>query len=148
LRALVISGCVSATPDGIELLVATHPTLQRLDVAGCIGLGGTVLSFVAERGPRMVRLPNIDDSSIARFASACPKLEELHLSDSPMVTGACLETFGRSPPGAFPSLTELRLNSCVSVDDAGLLVILGACPRIQTLSLSGSGVSQEALVQA
>lgn len=54
---------------------------------------------------------------------------------------------GHSPPGAFPSLTELRLASCVSVDDAGLLVVLEACPRIQTLSLSGSGVSQEALVR-
>lgn len=53
-----------------------------------------------------------------------------------------------SPPGAFPSLSELRLASCVSVDDAGLLVILEACPRITTLSLSGSGVSQEALVRS
>lgn len=364
----MISGCVSATPEGVELLAATHPTLQRLDVAGCVGLGGTVLSFVAERRrdlrhldianiptvaarvvgeflrncgrleyvdisglarvnrscfrgvgsgrhaadagcppdqrsgglgcdplesegsvgeqrsfdwiggklphlqvARMLRLPNIDNASITRFASACPKLGELHLSDSPLVTGACLATvssmcpllrslgldrcsaasdehalasafqglprlehlslareghgrsaagrtagtdgcgrhestlsrrapFGgtdhlhpdinqggyptpvtpftgetllvaasrycsqlttlglegherltfdirNSPPGAFPSLTELRLASCISVDDASLPVVLEACPRIRTLSLSGSGVSQEALVR-
>lgn len=220
---------------------------------------------------RMLRLPNIDDASITRFASACPKLGELHLSDSSLITGACLATlssmcpllrslgldrcsaasdehalaaafqglprlehlslareghgrsaagrtagtdgcgrhestlsrrapFGgidhlhpdrnhggystpvtpftgetllvaasrycsqlmtlglegherltfdirHSPPGAFPSLTELRLASCISVDDASLPVVLEACPRIRTLSLSGSGVSQEALVR-
>lgn len=223
---------------------------------------------------RMLRLPKLDDSSVIRFATACPHLEELLLSDSPLVTGACLVplsslcpllrslgldrcsaasdepalaaalrylpglehlgaarkghgspslrlnsgTEGRvgqnlrgrapfggadfvdfindgvgvenstyrggapvsgvtllteasrwctqlttlgleghecltfasdhAPPGAFPCLTELRLSACSAVDDTGLVVLLKACPRVRTLKLAGSGVSQIALVEA
>ncbi|CAN0514067.1 unnamed protein product, partial [Scytosiphon promiscuus] len=50
-----------------------------------------------------------------------------------------------SPAGAFPCLTELRLVGCAALNDAGLLVLLRACPRVSSLSLSGSGVSHEAL---
>lgn len=234
------------------------------------GTGGTTLPHL--KVARMLRLPNIDNAGIMRFARASPNLEELHLSDSPMVTGACLATvasvcpwlrhlgldrctaasdenalaaalqglprlehlalareghgrsagctaenngcgrhgpsklsrrapFGgtdylhpdrsrsggtipgtpltgeillaaasrycphlttlgleghqrltftvdRLPPGSVPSLTQLRLDSCSSVDDAAPAVILAACPRVCTLSLSGSGVSQEALVRS
>lgn len=339
------------TPEGIELLAASPQPLLRLGLSGCAGLGGSTLSFVAERAhelqhldisniptatasvvadffrhcfwletidisglarvnrssfhdltrpraplidevyrqkrcvdrsqtgqggraalphlrvARMLRLPNLDDASVVQFAAACPKLEELLLSDSSMVTGACLlplssfcsalkslaldrcgaagdelslavaiegfpalehlaialddhvqhtapgrihssashesilsprapfdglcsvpasevadrvprgflgstfltaaarccnklVTFGleghknltfaveHAPPGAFPNLTEMRLTGCRSVDDAGLLVLLKACPRVRTLCLEGSQVSQEALMEA
>lgn len=53
-----------------------------------------------------------------------------------------------APPGAFPCLTELRLAACAGVDDKGLLVLLKACPRVRTLDVQRSGVSQEALVEA
>lgn len=369
LNSIVISGCTRATPEAAELLAATPPLLVRLGVAGCVGLGGSVLTFVAERGrglehldisdipattagvvnnflrncprlvsinisglaavnslsfrglgggnffagdeapicsrnfeqsrdstgnktpsneqawrcrdapelprlrvARMLRLPGLDDASVIRFATACPKLEEILLSDSPKVTGACLvplsslcpllrslgldrcgaasdepalasalqglsslqnlqvacdghgrvesrsarhskgcmhesnlaerapfngESVRRSinyvessttrtdlppftgaallltasrccaelstlgleghgqltftadhaPPGAFLSLTELRLSACGAVNDKGLLVLLKACPRVRTLSLTGSGVSQDALLR-
>lgn len=221
---------------------------------------------------RMLRLPNLDNDSVIRFANACPHLEEFHLSDSPLVTGACLEPLsslcpllrslgldrcgastdetalatalqglpdlrhlgiarehhgnllgipassvrdhdsssrgsdsnesvrfsvndnihtsldravrmraavtGKSllaaasrwckqltslglegqellsfspehaPPRAFPCLKELRLVACTAVDDTGLLVILKACPRVRTLSVEGSGISQDALLEA
>lgn len=231
---------------------------------------------------RMLRLPGLDDASMMAFASACPRLEELLLSDSPMVTGECLiplsslcpllvslgldrcgaasdetalaaalrhlpnlehlsaaregghtstrgslpssqrqtgetegprrmaergyrapfdgvddalnaggsggphtdnsrggasltgETFfpaaaayckklttlcleghdrltfmeTRAPPGAFPCLRELRVAACAGIDDKDLLVLLKACPRLRTLDVQGSGVSQEALVDA
>lgn len=390
LHTLDISGCPS-TPEGVEMLVSTRPTLLHLTVAGCVGLGGGVaLSFVANHGSnlqhldisdipatpagvvqqflrdctsleyidisgvtsvnrscfrnlegcgpvsngidephgrttsrptmgqpvhdttrnrtpllsfggrdgdteigrglpnlrvaRMLRLPGLDDASMAAFASACPCLEELLLSDSPMVTGHCLlrlsslcpllqslgldrcgaasdetalanalrhlpnlkhlsaareegrmktrpgvpgfqrhtyeakesrrivkrsyrapfdgvdctrspggrggrqaidsgsrrgasltgetllpaaatyckklTTLGleghsrltfeeaHAPPGAFPCLTELRLAACSGIGDKGLLVLLKACPRVRTLDVQGSGVSQEALVEA
>lgn len=253
-----------AEPDSKE-----HPSNVIRGATAYVIVDGAELSCL--RVARMFRLPNLDNDSVISFANACPHLENLYLSDSPLVTGACLvplaslcpllrsleldrcgaatdETalaaalqglpdlrhlgvarehhspvpgipdysirdHGRSrgsdsresircsvndhihtssdrdvrmgapmtgktllaaasrwckqltslglegqecltflsdhaPPGAFPCLKELRLAACTAVDDAGLLVILEACPRVRTLSVEGSGISQNALLEA
>lgn len=74
-------------------------------------------------------------------SSSCTRLQTLGLEGHKHVSFST----GECPPGAFLSLTELRLAGCAGVDDDGLVVVLEACPRIRSLSLQGSGVSQEGL---
>lgn len=242
-----------------------HPSNAIRGATAFVIVDGAELSCL--RVVRMLRLPNLDNDSVVRFANACPNLEEFHLSDSPLVTGACLEPLSslcpllrslgldrcgastdetalatalqgfpdlrhlgiarehhsqiipapsirdhhsssrgsdsresvrcsvnnhsldravrmragvtgktilaaasrwckqltslglegqellsfsseHAPPGAFPCLKELRLAACTAVDDAGLLVILESCPRVRTLSVEGSGISQDVLLEA
>ncbi|CAN0047892.1 unnamed protein product, partial [Ectocarpus fasciculatus] len=73
----------------------------------------------------------------------CPRLTTLGLEGH----GQLNFSSEHSPAGAFPCLTELRLVGCTAVNDAGLVALLKACPRVRSLSLSGSGVTQDALVK-
>lgn len=79
---------------------------------------------------------------LAAASRHCTRLTTLGLEGHESLTFSS----EHSPAGAFPCLTELRLVGCAAVNDAGLLVLLGACPRVSSLSLSGSGVSHEALM--
>lgn len=290
-RNLGSCGRVSNVIDGPHGRTTSRPTMGQPDHdtrMPLLSFGGRDGDTEIERGlpnlrvARMLRLPGLDDASMAAFASACPCLEELLLSGSPKVTGHCLlrlpslcpllqylaldrcgaasdetalatalrhlpnlkhlsaareegrmrartgfpsfqrhtyeakesrrivkrryrapfdgvdgtrspggsgdwhasgsrggvsltgetllpavatyckklTTLGleghdrltfeeaHAPPGAFPCLTELRLAACAGIDDKGLLVLLKSCPRVRTLDVQGSGVSQEALVKA
>lgn len=81
---------------------------------------------------------------LAAASCSCTRLKTLGLEGHKHVTVSS----GQYPPGAFSCLTELRLAGCAGVDDAGLLVILEACPRVRSLSLAGSGVSQDGLARS
>eukprot|EP00903_Cladosiphon_okamuranus_P017842 g16420.t1 len=62
---------------------------------------------------------------LAAASSSCTRLQTLGLEGHKHVSFSS----GQCPPGAFPSLTELRLAGCAGVDDGGLVVVLEACPR-------------------
>lgn len=81
---------------------------------------------------------------LAAASSCCARLATLGLEGQKNVTFSS----GHCPPGMFPCLTEIRLAGCPAVDDAGLLVLLKACPRVKSLLLSGSGVSQTGLIDS
>lgn len=87
LRSLVVSGCTSTKPEGVELLAASHPDLLRLGLAGCVGLGGsTALSFIAERSGHCLRHLDISDipvtaaAAVGKVLQRCGRLEFIDLS--------------------------------------------------------------------
>lgn len=81
------------------------------------------------------------ETLLAAASSFCKRLQTLGLEGHKRVSFSS----GQCPPGAFPCITELRLAGCAGVDDAGLVVLLRACPRVRSLWLQGSAVSQEGL---
>lgn len=81
---------------------------------------------------------------LAAASSACTRLRTLGLEGHKHMSFLSRQC----PPGAFPCLTELKLTGCAGVDDAGLIVVLEACPRVRSLSLAGSGVSQDGLARS
>lgn len=88
--------------------------------------------------------PFTGETLLAAASSSCAQLQTLGLEGHNHVSVSS----GQCPPVAFPCLTELRLAGCAGVDDAGLLVLLEACPRVRSLSLAGSGVSQDGLARS
>ena len=84
------------------------------------------------------------EALLAAAACSCSRLTTLGIEGHKRVTVSP----GQCSPGAFPCLTELRLEGCVGVDDRGLLELLKACPRVRSLSLEGSGVSQDGLARS
>lgn len=95
-------------------------------------------------GAKVARGDSFTGAALASIARYCAKLTRLGLEghDKLVFVETC------APPGAFPCLRELRLGDCSGIDDSGLQVLLTACPCVSTLSLQGSGVSQQALVEA
>ena len=81
------------------------------------------------------------ETLLAAAFSSCTRLQTLGLEGQKHVSFSS----GHCPPGALPCLTELRLAGCAGVDDAGLAALLEACPRVRSLTLQGSAVSQEGL---
>lgn len=80
-------------------------------------------------------------TALARY---CPRLMSLGFEGHAELS--FIET--HAPPGAFPCLQELRLTDCSGVDDSGLAVLLRACPRVSTLLLERTRVSQKILLQS
>ena len=106
------------------------------DRVGLLGLDGNAQ---AEGGT-----PVTGEVLLAAASRCCSQLTSLGLEGHNRLTFAV----DHAPPGAFPCLKELRLTACTAVDDAGLLVILDACPRVRSLSVAGSGISHTALAEA
>ncbi|CAM9974126.1 unnamed protein product, partial [Hapterophycus canaliculatus] len=80
----------------------------------------------------MLRLPSLDDAGIVQLGNACPDLEELMVSDSPLVTGACLA------PLAFlcPRLRSLGLDRCSAAsDEAALATACEGLPDLESLGI-------------
>lgn len=91
---------------------------------------------------RMLRLPGIDDASITAFARACPHLEELLLSDSPMITGACLEAVS----SLCPLLRSLGLDRCrAASDEAAVSDALRKLPSLEHLAVAREGYGSGAV---
>lgn len=90
---------------------------------------------------RMLRLPGMDDASVMAFARACPRLQELLISDSPMVTGACLESLS----SFCPMLRSLGLDRCRAASDESALVgALRNFPDLEHLRLAREGYGEAA----
>lgn len=133
------------------------PRLPRMDTrapfgAGSVGRLGVDVEAVPtgvsnitgrEVAPRGDSLTGDIFVSIARY---CVKLTRLGLEGHGKMTVAVGAQ--ALPPGALPCLREMRLEGCSGIDDRGLEVLLAACPCMRTLSVLGSGVSQQALAQA
>lgn len=154
--------CGSATTNGrgrnvksSESYIKSH--LPRMDTRAPFGAGsvgrlgldveavptGASRSTGGEVAPRGDSLTGNVLVSIARY---CAKLTRLGLEGHEKLAVAVGAQ--ALPPGALPCLREMRLEGCSGIDDRGLEVLLAACPCMRTLSVLGSGISQQALAQA
>lgn len=179
LRSLALDRCRAAS-DEAALLGALQQLSNLRDLRlAREGFGVDDGTSVAANG-RGTSIRSISKTSLSSTSSSCGRFLEINTtpgsSDGAMVprgssfTGAALVSIARccakmtrlgleghdklvfvesfAPPCAFPCLRELRLADCSGVDDSGLQVLLTACPCVSTLSLQGSRVSQQALVEA
>lgn len=114
--------CSVSSSTGLSSSAAGTRTMPDSNNTGLTFTGGVLLEAASRHCPRLTTL-------------GLEGHEQLNFSSEHSLTGT------------FPCLTELRLVGCTAVDDTGLVTLLKACPRIRSLSLLGSGVTQDALVK-
>ncbi|CAB1118818.1 unnamed protein product [Ectocarpus sp. CCAP 1310/34] len=125
-----------------------HAPSRRAPYGGLLDCSDSSSSAVSSSaaGTRTMQDSNLAFTGSLLLEAAwrhCPRLTTLGLEGHEQLNFSS----EHSPAEAFPCLTELRLVGCTAVNDTGLVALLKACPRVRSLSLVGSGVTQDALVK-
>ena len=100
------------TDDDVLRVAREHPTLQSLNLEGCV---------------------NITDASVGCVGRGCPNLQSLQLDKCSNITDAGLTEVGKD----CSNLQSLNLTGCSSITDASLGEVARGCSNLQALSLHG-----------
>lgn len=124
-RHLDLSRCSQLTDKGVKCLAGNVPILCGLQLSYCEELTDDALTGILETTPYMSHL----------------NLEEVdHLSNS------TLQTLARSPCAA--NLQHLNISYCENLGDSGMLRVIKSCPRLRTVFMDNTRVSDLVLTEA
>lgn len=124
-RHLDLSRCSQLTDKGVKCLAGNVPILCGLQLSYCEELTDDALTAILETTPYMSHL----------------NLEEVdHLSNS------TLQTLARSPCAA--NLQHLNISYCENLGDSGMLRVIKSCPRLRTVFMDNTRVSDLVLTEA
>ena len=125
LKHLDLTHCPSITDGGIESLSHHVPDLQGLQLSKCWG---------------------VTDSSLTRLLPTLSSLTHLDLEELDELTNATLQTLARSP--SRKHLSHLGISSCENMGDTGMLPLLRACPKLSSLEMDNTRISDLVLIEA
>jgi len=125
----------------------TYPFLEEVDVH-CSNVTDRFIDELTLAAPNLLRLnvrgnPLLSDSALVMLALRCKFLENINLSSCDSFTGPgiafALKSFGGK-------IKSLDLKGLDSLDDRSVSAICQHCPSIETLSLSGTSVTEEGVL--
>lgn len=125
LKHLDLTRCRTITDVGAKTLVGNVPFLEGLQVSKCGGLTNDSL---------MALLPTV------------PLLTHLDIEELDSLTNDTLKTLAESP--CAPNLRHLCISYCENLGDAGMLPTLKACPKLNSLEMDNTRVSDLVLTEA
>ena len=115
---LGLSECVQVTDRGVAMVAESCAELRRLRLGGL----------------------SVSDEALRLVGMRCPQLAALHLSRCRRLTDGCVALLAQQLP-----LTELDVSFCRQLGDQVALSVLRHCPRLSTLRLDGTRVSDALL---
>lgn len=125
LRHLDLSRCSQLTDKGVKCLAGNVPSLCGLQLSYCEELTDDALVGILESTPHMTHL----------------NLEELdHLSNS------TLQNLAKSPCAS--KLQHLNISYCENLGDSGMLQVMKSCPKLHTVFMDNTRVSDLVLTEA
>lgn len=149
----------------ISILLLTCSTLEKVDLSGPRTIAATTLTALAQN-PKLINLclracnvsGTLHSNCIDMILSACPCLVSLdlggfgsHLTTFDITQGSTsLRTLNlnratvRSISGVFPHLQEIFL-AWTAIDSASLIGLVRDSPELQTMDISGTTVTPDAL---
>lgn len=124
-RHLDLSRCSQLTDKGVKSLAGNIPSLCGLQLSYCEELTDDALTGILESTPHMTHL----------------NLEEVdHLSNS------TLQNLAKSP--CAPHLRHLNISYCENLGDSGMLQVIKSCPKLHTIFMDNTRVSDLVLTEA
>ncbi len=125
LRHLDLSRCSQLTDKGVKCLAGNVPKLCGLQLSYCEELTDDALTGILESTPHMTHL----------------NLEEVdHLSNS------TLQNLAKSP--CAQNLLHLNISYCENLGDSGMLHVIKSCPKLHTVFMDNTRVSDLVLTEA
>jgi len=124
-RHLDFSRCRTLTDKGVKSLAHNVPQLCGLQLSECDGLTDAGLSGILE---------------------TTPKLTHLDLEELDDLTNSILQSLAQSPCAS--NLEHLNISYCESLGDTGMLAVIKACPRLKSLVMDNTRVSDLVLTEA
>lgn len=125
LKLLNLTRCRSITDVGAKTMVDNVPFLEGLNLAKCGGL---------------------TDDTITSLLPTVPVLTHLDLEELDVLTNDVLKTLAEAPCASH--LKYLCISYCENLGDAGMLPVLKACTRLNSLEMDNTRISDLVLTEA
>ena len=124
-RHLDFSRCSQLTDKGVGCLAGNVPSLCGLQLSYCEELTDDAITGILETTPHLTHL----------------NLEEVdHLSNS------TLQKLAKSP--CAPKIQHLNISYCENLGDSGMLQVIKSCPKLNTVFMDNTRVSDLVLTEA
>ncbi|KAK4123687.1 RNI-like protein [Parathielavia appendiculata] len=126
IRHLDLSRCSRLTNAGVKALGYLVPHLEGLQLSGVTRLG---------------------DSALEPILASAPCLTHLELEDLSHLTNSLLSQHLAKAPCA-PVLEHLSISYCARLGDAGMLPLMRACTRLESVLMDNTRISDLVLAEA
>lgn len=124
-RHLDLSRCSRLTDKGVKCLAGNVP-----------GLCGLQLSFCEE----------LTDDALTGVLESTPHLTHLNLEEIDRLSNSTLQTLAQSP--CAPKIRHLNISYCENLGDSGMLQVIKSCPKLRTVFMDNTRVSDLVLTEA
>ncbi|KAJ5888237.1 hypothetical protein N7495_008278 [Penicillium taxi] len=125
LRHLDIHHCPDVTDVGLKSLAHNVPELEGLQISQC---------------------PELTDDSVIKVIRTTPLLSHLDLEDLDRLTNSTLFELSKAPCAKV--LEHLNISYCESLGDTGMLPVVKICPKLRSLEMDNTRVSDLTLMEA
>lgn len=125
LKHLDLTRCRGITDAGVRALVGNVPFIEGLQLSKCHSL---------------------TDAAFNSLFPTLPVLTHLDIEELDNLTNEALKTLALSP--CAPHLEHLCISYCETLGDAGMLPVLKACPKLSSLEMDNTRVSDLVLAEA
>lgn len=125
LRHLDLHQCGRLTDAGVSSLAHNVPELQALQLSQCTEL---------------------TDNGIVKVLRTTPQLVHLDMEDLDKVTNTVLQELAQSP--CAERLEHLNISFCENISDHGMRPVLRSCPRLRSIDMDNTRISDLSLVEA
>ncbi|KAJ5294402.1 hypothetical protein N7508_009223 [Penicillium antarcticum] len=124
-RHLDLHQCAEVTDAGLKSLAHNVPDLEGLQVSQC---------------------SELTDSSIIDIIQTTPKLSHLEMEDLENLTNSVLVELAKS--SCAQHLEHLNISYCESLSDTGMLQVMKSCPKLRSVEMDNTRVSDLTLMEA
>lgn len=124
-RHLDLHQCLEVSDVGLKSLAHNVPDLEGLQVSQC---------------------PDLTDESVIDVIRTTPKLTHLELENLENLTNNTLLALAKAP--CAQHLEHLNISYCESLSDTGMLQVMRSCPKIQSVEMDNTRVSDLTLMEA
>lgn len=166
LERLVLMHCDSLQDESLEALVtgidseidvltgrAIVPPrrLKHLDLTRCRSISDKAIKALAHNVPYLEGLQigkchSITEASLMDLLPTVPRLTHLDLEEIDELTNATLQKLATAPCAAH--LSHLSISYCESLGDSGMLPLIKNCPRLASLEMDNTRISDLTLAEA
>ncbi|KIW25157.1 uncharacterized protein PV07_10819 [Cladophialophora immunda] len=166
LERLILQHCDSLTDEALEIMIhgidperdvlTDRPVvpprrLRHLDISRCRNLTDRGVKALAYNVPYLEGLRTcqntaLTDDAFEDLVQSTHRLTHLEVEEVDLLTNATLINLSKSK--AAKTLEHLSVSYCEQIGDIGVLPLLKACPRIKSLCLDNTRISDLVLMEA
>ncbi|KAK2753697.1 hypothetical protein FQN55_000060 [Onygenales sp. PD_40] len=165
LERLILSHCSSLTDASLKILtqgidpvidvltdraIVPPRKLKHLDLSRCRGLSDAGIRALAHNVPELEGLqlshcPNLGDEALLEVLHTTPFLSHIDLEELENLTNHFLIELSKAPCAA--NLEHMNLSYCEKLGDTGMLRLLKNCPRLRSLDLDNTQISDLTIIE-
>ena len=124
-RHLDLSRCKNLTSNGVKCLAHNVPYLEGLQLSHCDGM---------------------TDAAVTGIFESVSHLTHLDIEELDELSNTCLQDLAKSPCAS--KLQHLNISYCEKLGDTGMLHVLKCCPKLRSLVMDNTRVSDLVLTEA